>query len=337
MSNPNQSTPANTDDSRRVLVTGATSGLGFEAAAQLAEAGYGPIVITGRTQAKADRAKSQLTGRVGRDVFETLAVDVADVADSRRAAAELVDRGQHFDRVLLNAGAILTSRQITPEGLEGIFAASIIGHHVLITELVEADLLAPGARVVIVGSEAANDDMPKVMGFSVADFALRPASDDETFKANLKAFARGEEPVRFDANDQYATTKTISAWWAAEQQRRHGGTIDFFNVSPGANLGTDAARHQTGAMKMMFSLMGRFGHLVGMNQPVPEGARRYVDVLTATGSFTPGATYTSRPKKMTGPLTQRNEPHLVDERRQRLAVTALDELVAAITSETAAT
>jgi len=43
-------------DGRTVLVTGATSGLGEEAAAQLAEAGYVKVIVTGRTAAKAETA-----------------------------------------------------------------------------------------------------------------------------------------------------------------------------------------------------------------------------------------------------------------------------------------
>ena len=42
---------------RTGLVTGASSGLGFEASAQLAEQGYGRVIITARTQAKAEEAR----------------------------------------------------------------------------------------------------------------------------------------------------------------------------------------------------------------------------------------------------------------------------------------
>jgi NAD(P)-dependent dehydrogenase (short-subunit alcohol dehydrogenase family) len=321
----------------RILVTGANSGLGFEAAAQLAEAGYGPIVLAARSQQKADTARAELTARVGRDVFETVVIDVADEAGSRRAAAELIERGLTFDGLVLNAGAVLTDLVHTDDGIEGVFAASILGHHILTGELIAADLLSLNARVVIVGSEAANNDLPRAMGFSVNDFVLHPPADDEAFKTSVKAFARGQEPTHFNANDQYATTKVVSAWWAAEMQRRHGGRYDFFNVSPGANMGTNAARHMKGAMKIMFTAMAKVGHLVGMNQPVPVGAKRYVDVIRGAGRFEPGATYTSKPGKMVGELVRRNEPHLVDQRRQRLAIAALDELVAETGVASAAT
>ena len=49
------------------LVTGANSGLGFEAAAQLAELGYGSVTLACRTQEKADAAAQELRARPGLD------------------------------------------------------------------------------------------------------------------------------------------------------------------------------------------------------------------------------------------------------------------------------
>ena len=75
---------------KTALVTGANSGLGYEAAGQLAEAGFGRVILACRTLEKAEGAKRTLTERVGSGPFETLAVDVASIRSSREAAAELV-------------------------------------------------------------------------------------------------------------------------------------------------------------------------------------------------------------------------------------------------------
>jgi len=50
---------------KSALVTGANSGLGFEAAAQLAEQGYGRVILACRTLEKAETAKQALAARVG--------------------------------------------------------------------------------------------------------------------------------------------------------------------------------------------------------------------------------------------------------------------------------
>ena len=65
---------------RTALVTGANSGLGLEAAAQLADAGYDTVIITARTEAKAQAAREELLARTGKDVFETLRIDNDDLA-----------------------------------------------------------------------------------------------------------------------------------------------------------------------------------------------------------------------------------------------------------------
>ncbi|MCH7975517.1 MAG: SDR family NAD(P)-dependent oxidoreductase [Bacteroidetes bacterium] len=75
------------------LVTGANSGLGFEAAAQLADAGFSTIILAARNEAKAEQARALLTERTARDVFETLAMDLGELESVDAAVAELATRG----------------------------------------------------------------------------------------------------------------------------------------------------------------------------------------------------------------------------------------------------
>jgi NAD(P)-dependent dehydrogenase (short-subunit alcohol dehydrogenase family) len=120
---------------RSALVTGANSGLGFEAARQLAEIGYESIVLACRTEAKADQARAQLVELTGVDPFSTLEVDVAELGSSGDAAVELVRHGDGFDSVLLNAGMLPNSLDRTNDGIEMCFAASLVGHHIITNTL----------------------------------------------------------------------------------------------------------------------------------------------------------------------------------------------------------
>ena len=313
---------------KSALVTGANSGLGFEAAAQLAELGFGSVVLACRTQDKADGAATDLRERTGVDVFDTLVVDVGVIESSRAAASELVSRGRPFDVLLLNAGLVPSRLERTVDGIEMCFAASLVGHHIITTELLEAGLL-DDASVLLVGSEAANNDLPKLMGMSVYDFALGDPSDFGTTEAEaMENFATASGGPKYNGQRQYSTTKVFSAWWSAAMDRRHEGTTRFFTVSPGANMGTAADRNASGAFKAMIAVMGKVGRYVGMDQPVPVGAGRYLDVtLGRGGPYRSGRTYTSRPKKMTGPLAERTPDHLTDSGRQDTALAVLDELV----------
>ena len=313
---------------KTALVTGANSGLGFEAARQLAELGYGSIVLACRTQAKADDARTALVEATGVDPFSTLVVDVAEIESSNAAASELIRRGDGFDSVLLNAGMVPSSLDRTSDGIEMAFASSIVGHHILTEALLGAGLVKDGAVVVLVGSEAANDDMPKAMGMGVYDFVRGEPSDFGSTPAEaMTRFARADLDRKYDGNKQYASTKAFSAWWSGAMARRHPGEITFVTVSPGANMGTNAARHVTGPFKIMIGVMRRIGRFVGMDQPIEKGAGRYVDVLTGNGGpFENGATYTSKPKKMTGPLVRSTPDHLIDLTRQDIALDVIDDL-----------
>lgn len=217
---------------------------------------------------------------------------------------------------------------LTAEGIEVCFAASLVGHHILTNAMLEAGLL-DDASVVLVGSEAANNDLPKAMGMSVYDFVLGEPSDFGATPAEaMRNFATATGGPNYNGQRQYSTTKAFSAWWSAAMARRHGSSTRFFTVSPGANMGTNAARHAEGAFKIMVALMARFGRYLGMDQPIAEGAKRYIDVANGIGGpYESGRTYTSKPKKMTGPIVAVAEPHLLDANRQDTALRVLDELI----------
>lgn len=316
---------------RTAMVTGANSGLGYEAAAQLAELGYGRVILACRTLQKAEIAKQTLSARVGSDPFETLQVDVSSIESAQAASDELLKRGQTIHTLLLNAGMVSGEKMNkSVDDLEVAFASSIIGHHILTLRLLNADLLPDGARVVIAGSEAARGDLPGMMDMKLYDF---PVGTPKEFGDNLHdamlTFAKGSKPKLFNPMRYYATTKVFTSWWTAAMARKFGKHISIFTVSPGSNLGTNAGRHTTGFKKFMFTkIMPLIGPILGMDMPVSQGAKRYIDVLHGTGGdYVNGQTYTSKPKKLVGPLQEMTTyPHLLDVERQEAAWKVLGEL-----------
>ncbi len=315
---------------KTALVTGANSGLGFEAAAQLAEAGYGRVILACRTQAKANVAQQALIERVGRNPFETLAVELSDMTSSQVASQELIKRGTQIDALLLNAG-MLSGDEMTKstDGIELSFASSLIGHHIMTLNLLNGGILADGARLVIAGSEAARDDLPAMMGFKFYDFVKgTPAEFGNTLHDAMTAFAKGSKPELFNSTQYYAVTKVFSSWWAAAMARKFGDRLSVFAVSPGSNLSTNAARHAKGIQKFIFTkIMPLLGASLGLDQPIASGAKRYVDVLNGSeNEFTNGGSYMSRPKRMVGPLEEMKQDHFFDIERQEAAWHVLNKL-----------
>lgn len=302
---------------KTALVTGATSGLGFEAAAQLAEAGYKQVTITGRSKSRAEEAKQRLAERTGKDVFDTIAVDLSLPESVQAAAAELAGRGETFDTLLLNAGMVSGNEMVrTIDGIEMTFASSLVGHHQLTMRLLDDELLAPMARIVIAGSEAARGDVPTFNPTNLAELAGKHFEND--LQAAAEALIRQDGPVKFKSATAYADAKLFVAWWAASLARKLPDGMTVNAVSPGSAPDTSAARNANLPMRIMIGMFKKAPARFGMSATVPVAAKRYVDA-TAFAANVSGEFFASAPKKMTGPLHELDLPHVRDRASQAAA------------------
>jgi len=294
------------------LVTGANSGLGFEASAQLAERGYRRVIVTARTSEKAATARDLLFARTGRDVFEGLTLDNDDLTTVESATAELSDRGGKIDLLLLNAGIAPTKDVVkTAQGFEGTVSSTLIGHHLLTSRLLELDLLSDTARIIIAGSEAARGDVPTFHPLDVNAFAA------EYFDGNLEAAIEAQvlmdAPAEYKPSDVYATAKMFVAWWAAELARNLPEGMTVNAVSPGSTPDTNAARNAP--FYMRYLMLPIFRLVPGMSHSVADGAARYLEVA-GYGDEVTGKFFASPPKRMTGRLVENRIDHLDDPAAQ---------------------
>ena len=312
-----------TDNSTRTaLVTGATSGLGYESARQFAAKGYGRVIVTGRTPRKAELARDSLTRETGRDVFESLAIDLSIASSVAAAAAELRARSNQIDALILNAGIVSgNGQERTPDGFDLTIASSLVGHHVLTMHLLDDGLLAPRARIVIAGSEAARGDVPT---FSPTDL---PALAANQFAGDLSAAAaamlKGEQPSRYKASTTYANAKLFVAWWAAVLADKLPDGMAVNAVSPGSAPNTLAVRNATWFRRhVMVQVLKHAPERLGLGASVAKAASRYLEATT-WGSSRSGHFYASAPKKMTGPLHRVELAHVVDRASAEAAWNAL--------------
>jgi NAD(P)-dependent dehydrogenase (short-subunit alcohol dehydrogenase family) len=288
------------------LVTGANSGLGLEAAAQLAEQGYGRVIITARTEDKAQGALDQLRERTGKDVFETLTLDNGNLQTVEDAAAALADRGGRIDFLLLNAGIAPTKDLAkTADGIELTMAASLTGHHLLTVRLLGKDLLSDTARIVIAGSEAARGDVPTFAPVDIDRFGT--ANFDGDLEAAIESQIRMEDPATYKPSDTYATAKLFVAWWAAELADRLPDGMTVNAVSPGSTPDTNAVRNAP--FYMRYIMLPVFKLVPRMSHSVDDGAGRYLEAANF-GPDVSGKFYASKPKKMTGAITEIQMDHL---------------------------
>ena len=142
------SAPASAASGRVIVVTGATSGLGFETAAELLAAGA-TVDIVARDAGRGAAAADRLGEVAGTDPPSVRLADLGDLNQVRALADELAAAHREIDGLVHNAGAMPTERVLTSDGLEASWAAMVAGPH-LLTRLL-GDRLAR-ARVVWVTS-----------------------------------------------------------------------------------------------------------------------------------------------------------------------------------------
>ena len=139
---------------KTVLITGANSGIGYQAAVELAR--HGARVMLGcRDAGKGQAALERLRREVPGAHAEVVLLDMASLASILGVAANLVSSGQPLDLLINNAGVMaLPGRQLTEDGFERQFGTNHLGHFALTGLLMPALLSAPAPRVVTVASLA---------------------------------------------------------------------------------------------------------------------------------------------------------------------------------------
>lgn len=133
---------------KRVLITGANSGIGLEAAAMLARIGAA-VVLACRSQEKIDSAIRVIREKTADAVLDGLVLDLANLESVRTAAAQV---NGPIDVLINNAGVMAIPRRETVDGFEMQLGTNHLGHFALTARLLER--LSPTGRVVNVSSIA---------------------------------------------------------------------------------------------------------------------------------------------------------------------------------------
>jgi NAD(P)-dependent dehydrogenase (short-subunit alcohol dehydrogenase family) len=138
-------------DGIRILITGANSGIGLEAARLLA--GRGATVILGcRSAEKGRRAMDDVRGTHADANLDLLELDLADLSSVAEAADEARRRWPQLDVLVNNAGVMALPYRQTVDGFEMQFGTNHLGHFALTGRLLPLLLAAPTPRVVTVSS-----------------------------------------------------------------------------------------------------------------------------------------------------------------------------------------
>jgi NAD(P)-dependent dehydrogenase (short-subunit alcohol dehydrogenase family) len=138
-------------ETRTAVITGASSGIGKEAAKVLAAQGWHVIAHgrdAGRSAAAEAEIRSVATGRV-----DFLNADLALMAETARIADAIAALTSRIDVLLCNAGGMRHELVVTPEGNDASFAGNHLGHFLLVQRLMPQLRASGAARVICTTSD----------------------------------------------------------------------------------------------------------------------------------------------------------------------------------------
>ncbi len=244
-------------------MTGANSGIGLEAARALVARG-GHVVLAVRDTAKGEQAATRIAGAGSASVIE---LDLSDLDQVAACAGTLLDRHDHLDALVCNAGVMGGPLLLSAQGFERQMATNHLGHAALVAALWPR-LRASSSRVVLVASTEARGGR------------LSP----RTTRAELV------DPTPYDGRQVYRNTKQANLLFALELHRRcarAGSPVSAVAVHPGASATNLFARQLEDAGHTRLARASKLGTGV-LLQSASAGALstlRAVDRGTPSGAF----------------------------------------------------
>ncbi len=134
-----------------VVITGATSGIGYFTARKYASHGADLLCIN-RDKLKSEALRQVIVNEFGVKCDYRIA-DLSSLEDIRRVAAELSELETPIDVLIHNAGTYLTKRELTPDGIDKVLAVHYLSSFIINFVLRKKLMSQERARIIVVGSE----------------------------------------------------------------------------------------------------------------------------------------------------------------------------------------
>ena len=192
-------------EGERYFITGANSGIGYQAAVELARHG-GVVVMACRDRARGEEAMRRLkvdaagpSSAAGR--AELVELNLASLESVKRVAEAEVARGTALTALINNAGVMAPKKRlVTEEGFELQFGTNVLGHFALTARLMSA--LERGRSAVI-------EDAPRIV--TIASIAHKRG------RINFEDLNRERN---YDPMEAYAQSKLANLMLTFELERR---------------------------------------------------------------------------------------------------------------------
>jgi retinol dehydrogenase 13 len=134
-----------------VVITGATSGIGYFTARKYASMGA-DLICVNRNPEKSEALKREIVGEFGIKC-EYILADLSKLDEIHRAGKELSQLNAEIDVLIHNAGIYLTKKETTADGLEKVFVIQYLASFIINYLLMDKLKSQHSARIIMVNSE----------------------------------------------------------------------------------------------------------------------------------------------------------------------------------------
>ena len=237
-------------DGRLVVLTGATSGVGYQAARHLAQGGA-HLVLVCRSAAKAAHVQDELQRNYAAQVDLVIA-DFEHLSEVRQAAQTILANYPHIDVLINNAGLHNTHRQLTQDGLEMVFCVNHLASFLLTRLLLPRLLASAPARIIQVNSQGHRfggldlDDLnwekrhyKGLQSYGASKVAQlltvwEMAEELQGSGVTINAMHPGEVRTNIGMNNErlYRWYKRYVLWWVLKQPDISGEALYYLAAAP---------------------------------------------------------------------------------------------------------
>lgn len=210
-----------------VIVTGSSSGIGYEAARVLANKNA-KVIIAVRNLEKGEKAKAKILAQNENADLLVMQIDLSDLSSVKSFAEEFNQKFNKLDILINNAGVMIPPYSKTKDGFELQFGTNHLGHFALTLQLLDLIRKTPNARIVTVSSGAhkfGNINFNDLNWETRKYSAWRAYGDSKI--ANL--YFTSELSKRIGDEDNKILVTAAHPGWTATELQRHSGLFEFLN------------------------------------------------------------------------------------------------------------
>ncbi len=264
---------------KMVVITGATSGIGYHTARKYAAHGANLLCIN-RNTSKTEAFCREIKSEFGVECDYKIA-DLSNLKDVYRIAEEIAALDLQIDVLIHNAGVYLTKKELTPDGLEKVFVVHYLSTFIINYLLMDKLKSQSKARIIMVGSE----------GHRFAAWGLR--LDDLNWEkrsySGLKSYGSAKmaqllSMLVFDDNfkNTGVTINTMHPGAVKTETGQENGSVyrwfkrNFLDKTLKSPQISAEALYYLGVSKEVEAVSGKFFNLTKVEEPAPPALDKEV-------------------------------------------------------------